>query len=229
MSTKMYFGYDNDSQLYVIPTLPEEIDISKKGELVSVVIDKFGEVLHKGMRDAVTVKFASFFPAQYSQYYCSCSASEFKKPTQYDDFIEFLMNAEKPFHFVYGSVNMYAIITNYTRTEKGGDPDTLYYSIEFKEFRKPEVKTYEKQVSADSTVQVKSEGSRVNNTESSNNYRVETQGAGLNMRTDAWGGIITCIPDQATVTTDGQTNGSWMHVCYNGTWGWSVCDWLQQA
>ena len=54
MSTKyrMYINYDNDKKVYVVPVLPEKIQVTHKGQTTSTNIDMFGEVLHKGKRDA---------------------------------------------------------------------------------------------------------------------------------------------------------------------------------
>lgn len=50
---RMFFNYDNDKKVYVIPMLPEKITITASGKLTSVDIDTFGEILHRGKRDAI--------------------------------------------------------------------------------------------------------------------------------------------------------------------------------
>ena len=59
---RMYLNYDNDRKVYVFPRLPDKIKVTSKGKTASVDIDRFGEVLHKGKRDAITISFSSFSP-----------------------------------------------------------------------------------------------------------------------------------------------------------------------
>lgn len=49
---KMWINYDNDQKQYCVPVLPETLKVTVKGQVTSVDIDSFGEVLHKarGMR-----------------------------------------------------------------------------------------------------------------------------------------------------------------------------------
>lgn len=230
MSTnKMYFNYDNDKSVYVLPVLPEELQLQFKGLMNSVTIDSFGEIYHKNKREGMVVKFTSFFPKEWSSLYCSCSNSEFRSPTAWKDWIIALMDASKPMHFVYtngpASVNIYAIITSFVVNEKGGDPNALHYSIELKEYRMPKVTKYTKKVTANA-VATSTSNVRTNNTASSNRYRVETAGAGLNMRTAPNAGIILCIPDKQVVTSDGTSQSGWLHVQYNGRWGYSYSGYL---
>lgn len=59
---RMYFNYDNDKKVYVVPVLPEKIKVTVKGSTTSIDLEKFGEVLYKGRRDAMVISFSSFFP-----------------------------------------------------------------------------------------------------------------------------------------------------------------------
>lgn len=230
--SKMYFNYDNDKQVYVVPVLPEELQITIKGETNSITIDRFGEVLHKGKRDGIIVKYSSFFPASYGDNYCSCSRNEFRSATAWHKWMQELLNADNPCHFVYtnspGAINIYADITSYSATEKGGDPGTIYYTVELKEHRNPTVKKYTKPVTANATKVTVASAPRVNNSAASNQYKV-TAGVGLNLRTGVWGSWLATMPYNMVVTTDGQTNSGWAHVCYNGRWGWASLTYLQKC
>lgn len=147
-TNKMYFNYDNDKKVYVVPVLPEELQVKVAGETSPVTIDRFGEILHKGKRDALNIKFESFFPAKYGKYYCNCTEKEFKPAKKWHKWMLKLMEAEKPCHFVYtnapSAMNIYADIVSYTAKEKGGDPGTIYYTVELKEHRIPNVRKYSK-------------------------------------------------------------------------------------
>lgn len=145
---RMYFNYNNDKDVYVIPMLPEKIKAQAKGKTISIDIDKFGEYVEKGKRDAMIISFSSYFPALYARSYCSCLKKEFKSPEKWHKWMLALEGKKLPFHFVLeGSplaINMYAIITSYSAEEAGGDVETISYSIELKEFRKPSLSTYKK-------------------------------------------------------------------------------------
>ena len=54
---RMFFNYDNDKKVYVAPMLPAKIALTVNGKLTSVDIDTFGEILHRGKRDAITIEF----------------------------------------------------------------------------------------------------------------------------------------------------------------------------
>lgn len=178
---RMYFNYDNDKKVYVVPVLPEKIEVTSNGQTTSIDIDKFGEILHKGKRDALSISFSSFFPAIYSQNYCSCTKSEFKNPKKWHDWMLSLQEAENPCHFVLeGSpfaLNMYADIVSYSGIEAGGDVGTISYSVELKEHRKPTVSTYKKTTSKTTkktTTKVTTSGKRSSNKEKDKTYTVET-------------------------------------------------------
>lgn len=64
---RMYFNYDNDKKVYVVPVLPEKIKVTVKGSTTSIDLEKFGEVLYKGRRDAMVISFSSFFPAKWGR------------------------------------------------------------------------------------------------------------------------------------------------------------------
>lgn len=150
MSTKykMWLNYDNDKKKYCVPVLPEKIKVTVKGQTTSVDIDKIGEVLFKGKRDAIAISFSSFFPKEYGESYCSCLKKDFKNSKTWHKWIIALTGASKPCHFVLtGSplnLNFYADVTSYVPTEQGGDTGTLYYSLELKEHRNPTVRKYKK-------------------------------------------------------------------------------------
>lgn len=145
MSTNytMMLNYDNDKKKFYVPVLPEKIKITVKGQSTSINVDKLGELLHIGKRDAITVSFSSFFPSKYGSY-CSCPKNGFKSPKDCHNWIMALINAKNPLHLVLSGsplgINIYAQITSYTPEEQGGDTGTIYYSIEFKEYRTAQVK-----------------------------------------------------------------------------------------
>lgn len=137
---RMFFNYDNDKKVYVAPMLPAKIALTVNGKLTSVDIDTFGEILHRGKRDAITIEFESIFPSQYGKNYCACMQKEFKKPSLWHKWMLALTNAKNPFHFVLVggpfAINMYADLASYVPYEQGGDVGTVYYKVKIREHRK---------------------------------------------------------------------------------------------
>lgn len=178
------------------------------------------------------MKFESYFPSYFGNF-CSCSASEFRSAYAWHKWMQSLMDADNPCHFVLSqtpaAVNFYADIINYSARERGGDPGTLYYSVELKESRIPSVRKYTKKVTANATkVTTAAPAQRPSNPAPSNNYKV-TAGIGLNMRSAPWGTILTCLPYGTVVSTDGVWNGAWLHVNWYGLWGYCSGDYLQKC
>jgi len=248
MSTsRMYFNYDNDKKVYVLPVLPEELQIKVTGETSSVTIDRFGEILHKGKRDALAIKFSSFFPNAYGQYYCDCSQAEFRSAKDWHNWMKALLNADKPCHFVYtdapGALNIYADITSYTAKEQGGDPGTIYYTVELKEHRSPTVRKYQKRVVQNTTVKKKSVvikasvQNRINNVAVASNYLILH---GARMYKEPYGKVIRTLKKNTIVASDDKTvekedsssrgvvrnrsaksfEDKYLHIYYKNKWGY---------
>lgn len=225
---RMFFNYDNDKKVYVIPMLPEKITITASGKLTSVDIDAFGEILHRGKRDAIQIEFESIFPKTYGKSYCSCMEKEFKVPTSWNNWMLALMNCKDPFHFVLvgspHSINMYADVVSYSSYEQGGDVGSLYYKIKIKEHRKPTISTYKKK--PNKKPQKTNSGKRPSNKKEVK-YKIVANG-GLHLRTGPNAKIITLMPNGKTVTSDGKKNGNWYHVKYGSKWGYAYKSYLKK-
>ena len=145
MSTKaeIWLNANNDADQFRIPVNPEALKLTYKGITTSIKLDHFGEVLHKGMRDAAVISFASYFPAHGGAF---CAYDGFPDPLSCHDRIIQRMESNLPVHFVYSgegrtkAFDLYAYITSYTPSEVGGDPGTLQYTIELKELRSSTLK-----------------------------------------------------------------------------------------
>lgn len=173
---KMYINYDNDKKVYVVPVLPEKISVTVKGKTASMDVDRFGEVVHKGKRDAITISFQSYFPRRYGRNYCSCMEKEFKSPKVWNKWLISLESASKPCHFVLTggplALNLYADVISYSAYEEGGDVGTIYYKIELKEHRKPVLSTYKKKTASKKKAKKKASGKRTNNKSTPKTYTV---------------------------------------------------------
>lgn len=148
----IWLNYDNDKKKYQIPVNPEEIKIKVDGKATTSEIDKLGTLLHKGRRGPLTVSWESYFPAKYGANYCACTAKNYKNPSQMHKWVLSLMQAANPVHLVLSGgpfgLNIYAVITSYSPEEKGGDPGTVWYEIELKEYRSVKVSKYTKKTSS---------------------------------------------------------------------------------
>lgn len=226
---RMFFNYDNDKKVYVLPMLPQKITLTVNGKLTSVDIDTFGEILHRGKMDAITIEFESIFPSVYGKNYCSCMEKEFKNPATWHKWMLSLMNAKNPFHFVLVgspfSINMYADIASYVPYEQGGDVGTIYYKVKIREHRKPSVETYKKK--KNSKPQKTSSGKRPSNKKTV--YYKTTAKSGLHLRTGPNAKIIGLMPYGTKVSSDGKKKGKWYHVKYGSKWGYAYNSWLKKV
>jgi LysM repeat protein len=166
----IWLNFNNDKKKYQIPVNPEKIKMKVNGKVTTSDIDKLGTLLHKGRRDAITVSWSSFFPAAYGPY-CACTQNNFQTPADMHRWILRLMSAKKPVHLVITGgpfrFNKYAVITSYSPEEDGGDPGTIQYSIELKEYRGVKITKYKKGKAAQSSK------TRVTNTVKSKTYTVK--------------------------------------------------------
>lgn len=172
----IWMNYNNDKKQYQIPMNPESIQIKIDGKAVTSDIDRLGTLLHKGKRGPMQISWSSYFPAKYGSY-CTCQEKKFKKPKTMHKWILSLMDAAKPLHLVFSGafrLNMYAVITNYTATEEGGDVGTIRYSITMKEYRSVTVKKYKKSsTKKSSSTKTSTTKKRVNNIQKKKTYKIK--------------------------------------------------------
>ena len=149
------------------------MQVQYKGQVTSADIDKFGEIMHKGKRDAAVVSFSSFFPAKWNKQLCVCSESQFKTPNTWIKWMRALEESSKPCHFVVAGsalgVNFYGNVMSFTPKEVGGDPGTIQYSVEIKESRTPKVNKIVNKVATSNN----NSGSRPSNKENPRTYTVK--------------------------------------------------------
>lgn len=61
-------------------------------------------------------------------------------------------------------------------------------------------------------------------------YKVKTNGGRLMLRqSPGYTTILAKMPNGTNVSSDGKQSGEWIHVCYNGTWGYSHQTYLQKV
>lgn len=220
---EMWLNYDNDAQTFMFPMFPERIKVTYKGKTTSLNIDKLGEVLHKGMRDAAVVSFSTVFPAVYGSY-CSCTPSNFREPDECVGWILELMEASNPAHFkLIGSpldLDGYYVITSFTPDESGGDVGSVNYTIEMKEYRTTEVTKVK--VGKKKKKKTTSGKKRVNNKAKGKSYTIKAGDCLWNIAIKYYGSgsQYTKILNANRTVLDAAAKKHGFRDCNNGNYCW---------
>ncbi|MCI9078994.1 MAG: LysM peptidoglycan-binding domain-containing protein [Lachnospiraceae bacterium] len=121
-----------------LAVLPPEYELTSESGNTQVVINSFGEVNLLGKRKLKTVSFSSFFPKNYNS--SLCSYKKFPTPKESVKKIEKMKN-KGVLHLTMTNtpVNMDCTIESFTWGENDGSED-INFTLEFKEYRKPEIK-----------------------------------------------------------------------------------------
>lgn len=173
---EMWLNYDNDNKTFRFPVLPEHVKLATKGDYTPFNIDQIGEVFHKGKRGAQRISFSSFFPGVYGSF-CQVPEGSFVTSDKCHKWIQQLMNAKKPAHFILVggpmAVNCYALVTNYTAAEDGGDVGTISYTLELAEYRSTSLRTVRNPRAEGNRGLVSESKDRVSNKEQASNVTVK--------------------------------------------------------
>lgn len=118
--------------------LPPEYELISENGNTSVNINALGEINLIGKRKLKTVSFSSFFPCHD---YSFCEYSAFPNPRESVKAIESMKNKGVLHLTMTGTpVNMDCTIESFVWGENDGTKD-IYFTLEFKEYRKVKVKT----------------------------------------------------------------------------------------
>ena len=120
---------------YTLPVNPEEIEVSHPHVDKTAEVAGLGEILipqKPGLRE---ITFNSFFPGYDDPY-----VHDYRNPrTLAKAFEKAWKNRTKCRLIIARSIdydtNMQCLITDWKITDKGGEPDDLYYSVAFREYR----------------------------------------------------------------------------------------------
>lgn len=167
---EMWLTFNSDKEKIQIPVLPQTITVSNGSNNSTVNIAGLGEIVIMQSRPAYKYKFSSFFPKVASQ---AVSVSELTEPLVLVDRIKKWKEADTPIKFVLTDVGIstYCTIEDFQYYEEGGDVGTIYYSLEFKEYR--EISTRQVTIDEESgSATVSTEETRVDNTATPNTYTV---------------------------------------------------------
>lgn len=127
----------------VIPVNPEEIEIQHPSDHKTYSVLEKGEIVVPRRPSLQVVSWESFFPGHSSDPYVNRGA---KDPEFYDRYLrEALENRTVGRLIITRSAlydtNIRCIVSDYQTTDKGGEPEDIYYSLELKEYRDHKPKT----------------------------------------------------------------------------------------
>lgn len=177
MSTKGYsvtITWNNEKSKLIFPVLPEKISIKRKSNNSKVNVCELGEIIEKGTPNATTYSWSCFFPLKKSPL---VEVKDLRSPKTYVDKLSELMKNQTPVHLVIAAgagVSDYCLITELSCYEEGGDVGTVFYSINFAQYKTVKVRKLTKST-AKKPANNTSRPSINNNTKSkSNTYTVKT-------------------------------------------------------
>jgi nucleoid-associated protein YgaU len=135
-----------------------------------VTVAELGEILILQSRPAIVFSWSSFFPATT---FPGIKVSKLTDPLKLIEKITKWKNSDKPIHLLITSnnIDVYCAISKFKYYEQGGDADTQYYDISFKEYREVTVRQVKVSISNQKATIAKTE-QRVDNTVQPKTYTV---------------------------------------------------------
>jgi len=229
MSSKCQFWLSNNTgkDKIRLPVLPEQITITHDSSNDSVTVAGLGEVTFIQDPTAKTYEWTCWFPAVPHQ---GSLQKTLKSPQTYVDKIEEWIASKKPVKFtVTGTkINCYCSIESWNYYEKGGDPDTLYYTIKLKEYREITVRKLDLRPSTPATPPSTGGGGGSGGSGGSKKGKVKTNGGRLMLRQkkSTSSKILAKMPNGTTVTVKSKS-GSWYAVTYKKKNGYAYAKYIK--
>ncbi|GAA0122257.1 LysM peptidoglycan-binding domain-containing protein [Clostridium faecium] len=137
MAYKMYLGINNGEEGFILPVLPEKIEISEKGDNKTFGIINLGEINTINKPKLSEISFESYFPLNKGPY---VSSEQLFSPSFYINKIREWREKKQKIRFIFTGdspleVNDLFTIENFKLGEKGGEVGDIYYSIDLKKYR----------------------------------------------------------------------------------------------
>lgn len=136
----IYFNTQNQS--IQLPVNPEELTVNYAGDNTDYnLIDK-GEVIIPRHPKLATVEISSFFPR--NSYNGLTVSNSWNRPEDYVRFFKSLQEKRMVFQFIVSrydvdvkmfDTSFYAVISDFSITDKGGEAGDVYYSLTVSEYR----------------------------------------------------------------------------------------------
>jgi len=134
---KMYLGINDGEEGFILPVLPEKIEINEDGDNETFNVINLGEVNTINKPKLSEISFESYFPLNRGPY---VSSEELFSPSFYISKIREWRDKRQKIRFIFtgGSpleLNDLFIIEGFKLSEKGGEVGDIYYSIELKRYK----------------------------------------------------------------------------------------------
>lgn len=134
---KMYLGINDGEEGFILPVLPEKIEINEDGDNETFNVINLGEINTINKPKLSEISFESYFPLNRGPY---VSSEELFSPSFYISKIRAWRDKRQKIRFIFtgGSsleLNDLFIIESFKLSEKGGEVGDIYYSIEFKRYK----------------------------------------------------------------------------------------------
>lgn len=133
---KMYLGINKGEEGFIVPVLPEKIEISEDGDNKTYNVINIGEVNNIAFPKLTNISFESYFPLNDNPY---VSSDELFNPSFYIKKINEWRNNLQKIRFIFTGgpieINDLFSIENFKYNENGGEVGDIYYSIELKRYK----------------------------------------------------------------------------------------------
>lgn len=150
---KMYLGINNGEEGFIVPVLPEKIEISEDGDNKTYNVINLGEVNNIAIPKLTNITFESYFPLNNTPY---VSSDELFNPSFYIKKINEWRNNLQKIRFIFTGgpieINDLFSIENFKYNESGGEVGDIYYSIELKRYKPYAAKKVVLQTTSNGTV-----------------------------------------------------------------------------
>lgn len=176
MTTKskrqLWLTYNGEREKIQFPVLPETFEVSFGNTNKTVDISGLGEIVILQDRAAIEVSWDSFFPATK---FPGVQVDSLTPPKTLLKTICEWKSSDKPVHIILTGtdVNFFAAIQSIQPSEEGGDPDSIYYKIKLKEYRKVKVRQVQVNITT-KVATVSSQATRTDNRVQEKTYTVKS-------------------------------------------------------
>lgn len=138
MSYSITLSFNNETEAFQFPILPESIEVSGASDNKTYTISKLGEINVINDMKLKEVSFEGIFPARWFPA-CSVKEKELFPPKHYIDLIEKWRGEKKPMRLVMtGStmnINMLVSVEDFSWSEEAGAVGDINFDISFLEYR----------------------------------------------------------------------------------------------
>lgn len=135
---KMYIGIDEGEEGFILPVLPEKIEVSQKGDNKTYNVINLGEVNNINLPLLEDISFESHFPLQINSF-ISIEEKRLMDPDYYVKKINGWRNNLNKIRFIFTGgpleINGLFSIENFKYEEHGGEVGDIYYSLELKRYK----------------------------------------------------------------------------------------------